>query len=108
LPGLPVSFGAISLSRFGPKGLTFDLQYIYTGELYGNDGNDALVAGYSLVNLNLGYQIKKEKYTLIPLFGVNNLTNTDYNDNIRINAFGGRYYEPAPGINFFGGLKINF
>ena len=27
-----------------------------------------------------------------------------YFDNIRINAFGGRYYEPAPGRTFYTGL----
>ena len=36
---------------------------------------------------------------------INNLTNTKYFDNIRINAFGSRYYEPAPGLNFMLGIR---
>ena len=38
--------------------------------------------------------------------GVNNLFDTEYFDNVRINAFGNRYYEPAPGINFYTGVKV--
>jgi len=36
--------------------------------------------------------------------GVNNLFDEEYNSNIRINAFGGRYLEPAPDQN--GHIKI--
>jgi iron complex outermembrane receptor protein len=39
--------------------------------------------------------------------GINNLFNTTYYDNIRLNAFGGRFYEPAPGRNFYLGLSLN-
>lgn len=108
LPGLPKSYGVIGLTKSDTKGLLLNLQYIVTGELYANDKNDALVPGYSIINLDLGYQIQRENIKLIPHFGINNLTNAEYNDNIRINAFGSRYYEPAPGRNLFGGLKINF
>ena len=108
LPGIPKSFGAISLSRSGETGLLFDVQYILTGELFANDKNDVAVEGYGLLNLNLGYQIQTDEMKIIPHFGINNLTDITYNDNIRINAFGARHYEPAPSINFYGGLKINF
>ena len=40
--------------------------------------------------------------------GVNNLFDVAYFDNIRLNAFGSRHYEPAPGRNLFGGLSIGF
>jgi iron complex outermembrane receptor protein len=33
--------------------------------------------------------------------GINNLLNNKYYDNIRLNAFGSRYYEPAPPRNFY-------
>jgi len=37
-----------------------------------------------------------------------NATNTSYYDNIRINAFGNRYYEPAPEANILISLKTTF
>ena len=33
---------------------------------------------------------------------------TSYNNNIRINAFGDRFYEPAPTRNFYAGLVVTF
>ena len=40
--------------------------------------------------------------------GVNNAFNQEYFDNIRINAFGKRYYEPAPKRNFYFGINLSF
>ena len=40
-------------------------------------------------------------------FAIENLLSEDYIDNIRINAFGSRFYEPAPKISFMSGLKLN-
>ena len=39
---------------------------------------------------------------------VNNLTDESYSAEIRINNFGGRYYEPAPDRHFYGGLSIRY
>jgi iron complex outermembrane receptor protein len=44
---------------------------------------------------------------MIPFISIDNLLNEKYFDNIRINAFGSRFYEPASGMNIIGGLKIN-
>jgi iron complex outermembrane receptor protein len=39
---------------------------------------------------------------------VNNLFDENYFSNIRINAFGGRFFEPAPDRNIYAGVTINF
>jgi iron complex outermembrane receptor protein len=31
-----------------------------------------------------------------------------YNSNVRINAFGGRFFEPAPDLNVYGGLNVAY
>ncbi len=105
LPGIPKHMVSTSLS-YSNNGLYCRLQGRFNGMLYTSDSNDVSDEGYLLVNLNLGYKIEKEKITLTPFFGINNLLDTKYNDNIRINAFGGRYYEPAPGVNIFGGVRV--
>ena len=38
--------------------------------------------------------------------GVNNLFDEEYNSHIRVNAFGGRYLEPAPDQNACIGIAI--
>ena len=45
---------------------------------------------------------------VIPFLAIENLLDEEYIDNIRINAFGSRFYEAAPKINFVSGLKFNF
>ena len=51
----------------------------------------------------------KLKWGKVDLFGgVNNLLNRKYFDNIRLNAFGSRYYEPAPTRNVFTGFSFSF
>jgi len=42
----------------------------------------------------------------VPFIGANNILDQTYNDNIRINAFGGRYFEPAAGVNIYGGIRL--
>ncbi len=105
LPAIPKHKGLVSLLFQGKK-LIAKVEANYIGSLYTNDANSVEVDGYSLVNINIGYKAKLGTFELSPFLGINNLFNTIYNDNIRINAFGGRYYEAAPGFNVFGGLRV--
>ena len=75
------------------------------GELYADNLNETEISSYNL--LNVTYSIKIFKNSEIYL-GVNNLFDVNYFDNIRINAFGKRYYEPAPKRNVHFGLNFSF
>lgn len=104
MPGIPqhnVSFGAI----YKIKGLELSMNGRYISDIsLSNDGEK--VDGNFVANASVNYSIQTKRTKLVPFFNINNLTNTVYNDNLRINAFGGRYFEPAPGIHFQGGVKI--
>jgi iron complex outermembrane recepter protein len=39
---------------------------------------------------------------------VNNLFDERYPGNVRINAFGGRYFEPAPDRNLYAGVAAEY
>lgn len=108
LPGIPKHLAFISFNYQNKKGLTLRLQTQYVGNLYNNDANTVKVDGYNVVNFNSGFELKTKSITFLPFLGINNIFNTKYYDNIRINAFGGRYYEPAPEINIFGGVRLQF
>jgi iron complex outermembrane receptor protein len=75
------------------------------GERYADNLNETLVGSYNIFNVKYSKEIfKKSQLSL----GVNNLFNEEYYDNIRINAFGKRYYEPAPKRNFYFGIDLSF
>ena len=105
LPGIPKHLATLSVDYQTKAGLTLSLQSKYVGDLYTNDSNSVKDDDYNLVNLNVGFKIKTKQIVLSPFLGINNVFDTKYNDNIRINAFGLRYYEPAPGFNIFGGIR---
>jgi iron complex outermembrane receptor protein len=106
LPGIPKHMGAIALNYQNKNGLNMLLSNHFVGSLYTNDANTVRDSSYSVTSLNLGFSLQSKHLLITPFLGINNLLNTKYNDNIRINAFGGRYYEPAPGINAFGGVRV--
>jgi iron complex outermembrane receptor protein len=41
-----------------------------------------------------------------PFLGLGNLANQNYDGTVRLNALGGRYFEPAPTFNVYGGLSV--
>jgi len=105
LPGIPTQFGNLQLS-YTDDAFSALLSAQTVGELYANDANTTLVPGYQLYNFKAGYKLIVQGFSISPFFGINNLLNAIYNDNIRINAFGGRFFEPAPERHFYGGLKV--
>ena len=108
LPGIPKhnTFFALNYSR--NEGLFGSLQVRSIGELFAKDDNSVTVDGFTVVNLKLGYRHNLTKGYIEPFFGINNLLGTEYFDNVRVNAFGSRFYEPAPTANFYGGVKVYF
>ena len=59
-------------------------------------------------NFRTGFRWQTEHWTLEPYFGANNLLDERYMSNIRLNAAFGRYYEPAPGRNVYGGVTVSY
>ena len=47
------------------------------------------------------------RFAIEPFFGVQNLADVSYSGVVRLNALGGRFFEPAPGINVYGGIAVS-
>ncbi|MDP1558443.1 MAG: TonB-dependent receptor [Nitrosomonas sp.] len=77
------------------------------GEFFVNDTNTATNDAYNLGQLLLGWEKKHNWIEGSVFVGVNNLFDARYNANTRINAALGRYFEPGPPINVFGGVRIH-
>lgn len=106
LPGIPKHHASLSLTSTPIKSLEISLPINYVGEIEANNQNDVTIDSYLLLSFTARYKVQFKNMGIEPYLGIRNLTNEKYFDNIRINAFGGRYYEPAPRRNFYVGLVV--
>ena len=108
LPGIPSTQMFMQLEYSTPSSWQFQLTAEHIGRLFANNQNTVAVDAYQKVRLQSSKGIALSWGELSFFGGVNNLFDVRYYDNIRLNAFGSRHYEPAPGRNLFGGLSIAF
>ncbi|HCB47459.1 MAG TPA: TonB-dependent receptor [Algoriphagus sp.] len=90
-------------------GFYLNFTHQFTDEIPLNDANTVYQDAYNLVNTRLGIIQNLGKRTVIELYaGVDNLLNESYSLGNDLNPFGGRFYQPAPTRNYYGGLKASF
>jgi iron complex outermembrane receptor protein len=106
IPGIPNNVLTISVEHKTKKELSLNLNFKKIGAIYANNSNTTKVDDLSTLNFKIGKEIKLSKSVIYPFLIINNIFEKKYFDNIRINAFGGRHYEPAPERTIFGGLRI--
>ncbi len=106
IPGIPKNLLYLDLTWNGQGGYYATWDLTYTGELYADNANDTRVDSSKVSNLRIGFNRNYGEWEIAPFIGINNLFDEDYNNNIRINAFGGRYFEPAPERNAYIGISI--
>ena len=75
------------------------------GNMYADYSSKTIINGDKKIDLTIFKDFNISNKNWNGFISINNLTNTKYFDNIRINAFGSRYYEPAPGLNFMLGIR---
>ena len=108
MPGLPGQFGYFGLNYATDNGLSGVLETIYSGDLYANNDNSVSVPSYLVTNFRLSVDFQNKQWVFRTYAGINNLFDEGYNNNIRINAFGGRFYEPAPTRHVYAGIVVSF
>ena len=107
LPGIPNSQAFLQLLYTSPTYWNWMLSGEQLGRFYANNSNSVVIQSFQKVRFQAQKTVQVLWGELHVLGGINNLLNATYFDNIRLNAFGGRYYEPAPGRNFYLGLQFN-
>ncbi len=99
-------FGEISYTH--PSGWFGALDVLYVDDQYANNANGVVVDAYTVANARFGFERVIGSTVVSPFLGINNLLDESYNSNVRINAFGGRYFEPAPELNVYAGFSLRF
>ncbi|MDC6462108.1 TonB-dependent receptor [Flavobacteriaceae bacterium] len=105
IPGIPSQMLDLDLIFKLSRGRSLIISNRLIGERYADNANETLVSSYNLLNIKYSNEIFSNSEIFL---GVNNAFNQEYFDNIRINAFGKRYYEPAPKRNFYFGINLSF
>jgi len=92
-----------------PKGIGLNINYNYTSAMPVNDANTVFAKQFHLVQVKGTFNWKINQDVQLQFFaGVNNLLNEKYSLGNDINAFGNRFFNPAPPVNYYGGIKLYF
>ena len=107
LPGIPKSNFALKW-LYGYKDFDLKLDLKYVNSLYADNNNEVKVPSYLLSNIALKNKFNFKGFFLEVGLHVRNLLDEKYYDNIRTNAFGNRFYEPASLRSFIISIKTTF
>lgn len=100
VPGIPEYQLAMRLDYRPDTDLSARFGLLRVSSRAVDNANSARAAAYTLADLRATYRLPGAGGRLRATVGVDNLFATEYEDNVRINASGGRFYEPAAGRTF--------
>ena len=107
LAGIPKSnFSLDWLYVYKNLDLKLDLKYV--NSLFADNNNEVKVPSYLLSNIALKNKVNFKGVSLDVGLHIRNLFDEKYYDNIRANAFGNRFYEPASLRQFILSIKASF
>jgi len=107
LAGIPKSNFALNW-LYGYKDFDLKLDLKYVNSLYADNNNEVKVPSYLLSNIALKNKFNFKEFFLEVGLYIRNLLDEKYYDNIRTNAFGNRFYEPASLRSFIFSIKTTF
>jgi Outer membrane receptor proteins, mostly Fe transport len=88
-------------------GLLATLSYYYSDKIALNDANSEYAKAYHLLGAKVGYEKWIKNKLRFKLFvGAENLLDQTYSLGNDINGFGGRYYNAAPGRNYYAAIVL--
>ena len=109
LPGVPSreAWAELDWAPHGATGFDAALEAQYADKLYVNERNTDAAPSYAAVNARVGYGLKTGAATWTAFARVNNLFDRNYAGSVIVNDSNGRYFEPAPGRNWFVGATVS-
>lgn len=96
--------GMINFRMFNK--IDFSYSNYFNSNSFLNDANTVKETGYVIGNVNVGTDVIIKNSRLNLYLGINNVYNAKYSAGYDLNAFGNRFYNPAPNTNLFFGMKF--
>ncbi len=109
MPGVAAQTFAAGIDMNTSVGLYGNATFFHSSKILLNDANTDEATPYDLIGIKIGYKHHLAIKQSFDLFaGAQNLLDEKYSLGNDINAFGGRYYNTAPGRNFYVGVGLRF
>ncbi|MDZ7660274.1 TonB-dependent receptor [Fodinibius sp.] len=95
---------------WSPGNFLLSLTYKHVSSYMADNLNTAKNDAYNIFDASFSFRklFSSQGVELQPFINVNNLFDSRYNGSVTVNAFGGRYFEPAPGRSWQAGVSVNF
>jgi iron complex outermembrane recepter protein len=107
LPSVAPQTVAAGLDLTTKPGIYINLTYFYSDPIALNDANTFFASPYNLLGGRLGWKKIAGKWAINVFGGIDNAFDVKYSLGNDINAAGNRYYNAAPGINYFAGIGLS-
>ena len=107
ITGVPEIMWANNLYAEFPLRLSLSAYHNYTSQMPLNDANTAHTDSYNLLQIKLSKDINLKKAKLSLNAGADNILNARYSLGNDLNAFGNRFYNPAPSRNYWAGVGLS-
>ena len=109
VPGIP-KFRIRGELSWSPGNFASSVSYKTVSRYSANNLNTAYNDRYGVMDAKFSYRksFTGSSTEIHPFVNLNNLLDVRYNSSVVVNAFGGRYFEPAPGRNWQVGVSIKF
>ncbi|PAU93834.1 hypothetical protein CK503_09170 [Aliifodinibius salipaludis] len=109
VPGI-APFRLNGKASWTPGNFLLSLTYKHVSSYMADNRNTAENDAYHVFDGSFSFQklFSTQDVEVQPFIDINNLFDTRYNGSVTVNAFGGRYFEPAPGRNWQAGISLNF
>jgi iron complex outermembrane recepter protein len=108
MPSVAKNTVAAGLDIAFKAGLYANITYYYSDPIPMNDANTDFASSYNLLGGRIGYKQIFSSITLNVFAGADNLFDMRYSLGNDINAAGGRYYNAAPGRNYYAGISFQW
>lgn len=108
VPGFPPGLATWTLTWEG-RGVIVGLDGEAAAAYAADSAGEQVADGYAVANVRLGFaRLAVAGTTLAPFVTVRNVTDAPYAGSVVVNAFGGRFVEPAPGRHVIAGVSVTF
>ena len=106
LPGVPdrVAQGEIAW-RGGGFHVALDARH--AGRVFVNEANADAAAAYTVADVRAGYEWQGRGWRVTTYARADNVSNRRYAGSVIVAEARGRYFEPAPGRNYYGGVEVS-